>query len=393
MLSKAMNVQVNIYNKDVVIPAYNDTTGDYNDYTVISTQVATGYTNDLASVNVYEPGQTDIFATLTAVAVGTVVKLQPGTGNPYTRDTITAAENPNYVEGSAVAGEEQYIVTLKRESVNVTTNTATTWPPRICDKTTDAKLFCPADATWTDGTGGAAGTCSAASVDYVVPSRVSSANACIYVNDTTFTNYPATAAQAASGVVDVRLQPVKTFDRSATKAGEGMPITEEWDALYFYNPTPSTERHTQEEIDDCTGATDLKQCPYEMVPDGQYPFFISARSDEAFNRYYANGGEIIAGSNPQATYLPGAPFKTAAEVMQQDYLYATEKPVSKINVTRGPVYFLDGSVAGIHSAVRNQFCGVPRVYRRSRRSGFAAQYVLRHHRHAYPAQHGCGPGV
>ena len=344
MLSKAMNVQINIYNKDVVIPAYNDTTGDYNDYTVISTQVATGYTNDLASVNVYEQGQTDIFATLTAVDVGTVVKLQPGTGNPYTRDTITAAENPNYVEGSAVAGEEQYIVTLKRESVNITTNTTTTWPPRICDKTTDAKLFCPADATWTDGTGGAAGTCSAASVDYVVPSRVTSANACIYVNDTTFTNYPATAAQAASGVVDVRLQPVKTFDRSATKAGEGMPITEEWDALYFYNPTPSTERHTQEEITACTGATDLKQCPYEMVPDGQYPFFISARSDEAFNRYYANGGETIAGSDPQTKYLPGAPFKTAAEVEQQDYLYATEKPVSKINVTRGPVYFLDGSV-------------------------------------------------
>ena len=341
MLSKAMNVQINIYNKDVVIPAYNDTTGDYNDYTVISTQVATGYTNDLASVNVYEQGQTDIFATLTAVDVGTVVSLT-GTNNPYTRDTITAAENPNYVEGSAVAGEEQYIVTLKRESVNVTTNTATTWPPRICDKTTDAKLFCPADATWTDGTGGAAGTCSAASVDYVVPSRATSANACIYVNDTTFTNYPATAAQAASGVVDVRLQPVKTFDRSATKAGEGMPITEEWDALYFYNPTPSTERHTQEEITACTGATDLKQCPYEMVPDGQYPFFISARSDEAFNRYYANGGETIAGST--GTYLPGAPFKTAAEVEQQDYLYATEKPVSKINVTRGPVYFLDGSV-------------------------------------------------
>lgn len=322
MLSKAMNVQINIYNKDVVIPAYNDTTGDYNDYTVISTQVATGYTNDLASVNVYEQGQTDIFATLTAVAVGTVVKLQPGTGNPYTRDTITAAENPNYVEGSAVAGEEQYIVTLKRESVNVTTNTATTWPPRICDKTTDAAIF--------DAAG------------YVDPAKVTSAHACIYVNDTTFTNYPATAAQAASGAVDVRLQPVKTFDRSATKAGEGMPITEEWDALYFYNPTPSTERHTQKEIDDCTGATDLKQCPYEMVPDGQYPFFISARSDEAFNRYYANGGETIAGSTE--TYLPGAPFKTAAEVEQQDYLYATEKPVSKINVTRGPVYFLDGSV-------------------------------------------------
>ena len=346
MLSKAMNVQVNIYNKDVVIPAYNATSGDYNDYTVISTQVATGYTNDVTTANVYEEGQTTPIA-LADLALGTQVQLNTAVvsgEDVYYRDTITVAENPNYVDGSTVPGEEQYIVTLKRETVNITTNTTTTWPPRICDKTTDAKLFCPADATWTDGTGGAAGTCSAASVDYVVPSRVTSANACIYVNDTTFTNYPATADEAASGVVDVRLQPVKTFDRSATKAGEGMLITEEWDALYFYNPTPSAERHTQEEIAACTGATDLKECPYEMVPDGQYPFFISARSDEAFNRYYANGGEIIAGSNPQATYLPGAPFKTAAEVVQQNYLYATEKPVSKINVTRGPVYFLDGSV-------------------------------------------------
>ncbi len=346
MLSKAMNVQINIYNKDVVIPAYNDTTGDYNDYTVISTQVATGYTNDVTTANVYEEGQTTPIA-LADLALGTQVQLNTAVvsgEDVYYRDTITVAENPNYVDGSTVPGEEQYIVTLKRETVNITTNTTTTWPPRICDKTTDAKLFCPADATWTEGTGGAAGTCSAASVDYVVPSRVTSANACIYVNDTAFTNYPATADEAASGVVDVRLQPVKTFDRSATKAGEGMLITEEWDALYFYNPTPSAERHTQEEITACTGATDLKECPYEMVPDGQYPFFISARSDEAFNRYYANGGEIIAGSNPQATYLPGAPFKTAAEVVQQNYLYATEKPVSKINVTRGPVYFLDGSV-------------------------------------------------
>lgn len=305
-LSKAMNVQVNIYNKDVVIPAYNSTAGDYNDYTVLSSQYATGYTNNRASVSVYEAGSTTALATLTNVSLGSVTTLT-GTANPYTRDTVTVTENQNYVAGSAVPGEEQYYVTLTRESVNVQTNTTTTWPPRICDKTTDAAIF----------TG-----------NYVDPAKVTSANACIYVNDTTFTNYPTTAAQAASGVVDVRLQPVKTFDRSATKVGDGMQITEEWDALYFYNPTPSAERHTAAEIAKCTGATNLNQCPYEMVPDGQYPFFISARSDEAFNRYYANGG---------------APFKTADEVLQQDYLYATEKPVSKINVTRGPVYFLDGS--------------------------------------------------
>lgn len=318
-LSKAMNVQVNIYNKDVVIPAYNSTAGDYNDYTVLSSQYATGYTNNLASVSVYEAGSATPLATLANVSLGSVTTLT-GTANPYTRDTVTVTENQNYVAGSAVPGEEQYYVTLTRESVNVQTNTTTTWPPRICDKTTDAAIF----------TG-----------NYVDPAKVTSAHACIYVNDTTFTNYPTTAAQAASGVVDVRLQPVKTFDRSATKVGDGMQITEEWDALYFYNPTPSSERHTAAEIAKCTGATNLNQCPYEMVPDGQYPFFISARSDEAFNRYYANGGETIAGGT--GTYLAGAPFKTADEVVQQDYLYATEKPVSKINVTRGPVYFLDGS--------------------------------------------------
>ncbi len=318
-LSKAMNVQVNIYNKDVVIPAYNSTAGDYNDYTVLSSQYATGYTNNLASVSVYEAGSATPLATLANVSLGSVTTLT-GTANPYTRDTVTVTENQNYVAGSAVSGEEQYYVTLTRESVNVQTNTTTTWPPRICDKTTDAAIF----------TG-----------NYVDPAKVTSAHACIYVNDTTFTNYPATAAQAPSRVVDVRLQPVKTFDRSATKVGDGMQITEEWDALYFYNPTPSSERHTAAEIAKCTGATNLNQCPYEMVPDGQYPFFISARSDEAFNRYYANGGETIAGGT--GTYLAGAPFKTAAEVVQQDYLYATEKPVSKINVTRGPVYFLDGS--------------------------------------------------
>lgn len=72
----------------------------------------------------------------------------------------------------------------------------------------------------------------------------------------------------------------------------------------------------------------MTQCPYEMVPDGQYPFFISARSDEAFNRYYANGGETIAGGT--GTYLAGAPFKTADEVVQQDYLYATENPSARL---------------------------------------------------------------
>lgn len=307
-LSKAMNVQVNIYNKDVVIPAYNDTTGDYGNAQVTASYTGSAFTGALASVTVPLSGSTP--ATLTNVALGTTTKLE-GTANPYTRDTITVIENPNYVAGSTINNELQYKVTLLREIVNITANSTAAWPPRICDLTTDATYL----------TGG-----------YIDPAKKPQ---CIYVNDKTFTNYPANPTDAASGVVDVRLQPVKTFDRSSTRVGDGMTITEEWDALYFYNPTSTKQ------IGACAGSKNLKDCPYEMVPDGQYPFFISARSNEAFDRYYANGTENIAGSTTK--YLAGAPFKTAAEVVQQDYLYATDKPVSKINVTRGPVYFLEGS--------------------------------------------------
>ncbi len=210
-LSKAMNVQVNIYNKDVVIPNYNDLVG------------------------------------------------KPAS-----------------------------------------------WPPVVCNRTNHNLVFTsatgPVDpAAWAQNGG-----------------------ACIYVNDTTFTNYPGTATDP----IDARLQPIKTFERSALRVGDGIPVTEEWDALYFNNPTSTKGT--------CTTAIDITTCPYEMVPDGQYPFYISAQSEEPFNRYYANLGE--------GSYLQGAPFKTPAEIVQQDGLYATEKPTGKINVTRGPVYFLDGSV-------------------------------------------------
>ena len=190
------------------------------------------------------------------------------------------------------------------------------------------------------------------------PSKVATEGvACIYVNDPTFTNYPATLEDAADITkVDVRLQPIKTFDRSATKNGDGMLVMEEWDALYFYNPTPSVTEHTPYEINKCKSATNRMDCPYETVPDGSYPFFISARSDEPFSRYYYDAltdtGENApsAGTTTPKTYeqvyvVNGAPFTNVADVVQMSYLYATEKPVSKLNVTRGPVYFLDGSVA------------------------------------------------
>ena len=323
-LSKAMNVQINIYNKDVVIPAYNTKTGDYSDYTVLSSKYATGYTNNLNAAIVYEAGSTTAFAALTGVALGSVTTLT-GTANPYTRDTIVAIENPNYEAGSVEAAKKKYYVTLKRESVNVQTNAAV-WPPRVCNTADDSDIF---------------------ENGHVNSAKVTSAHACIYVNDENFTNYP-TAAQAAAGVVDVRLQPIKTFDRSATKVGDGLTVTEEWDALYFYNPTPSAERHTSAEIKACKNATDVKQCPYEMVPDGQYPFFISARSNEPFSRYYTNAGDKLAADEKcqrqeALPATPGTPVKYSCDIKQEKFLYATDKVTSKINVTRGPVYFLDGS--------------------------------------------------
>lgn len=332
MLSKAMNVQINIYNKDVVIPAYNTKGGDYSDFVVNASTWATGYAANLASVDVYETGVTTPFATLTNPGIGTNTTLT-GTANPYTRDTVTVVENPNYVVGSTVTTELKYYVTLKREIGTLSTG-VTSWPPRICNKDTDKVLFCPADATWTPATG-----CSAALVDYVVPSRVAEGNACIYVNDTTFTNYPANAQDAATGKLDVRLQPIKTFDRTSTKTGDGIMITEEWDAVSFYNPNPTSTQQPGA----CKGKTNLKDCPYETVPDGQYPFFISARSNEPFDRYYAESGETYKENGVDKNYIVGAPFKTAKEVKQEPFWYATDKVSSKINITRGSVYFLDGS--------------------------------------------------
>lgn len=317
MLSKAMNVQINIYNKDVVIPAYNTKGGDYSDFVVNNSVWATGYaTADLTSVPVYEPGVTTPFATLTNPSIGTKTTLT-GTANPYTRDTVTVVENPNYVVGSTVTTELQYYVTLKREIGTLSTG-VTSWPPRICNKTTDADVF------------NAAG--------YVDPAQAAAKDTkCIYVNDTTFTNYPANAQAAASGVVDVRLQPIKTFDRTSTKTGDGIIITEEWDAVSFYNPTSTQQPGA------CKGKTNLKDCPYETVPDGQYPFFISARSNEPFDRYYAQSGETYKENGVDKNYIVGAPFKTPAEVKQEPFWYATDKVSSKINITRGSVYFLDGS--------------------------------------------------
>lgn len=306
-LSKAMNVQVNIYNKDVVIPVDN---------TLNNSETATGPTT--ATTTAYVPSAT----------VGTTYDTQRTFNNNITtvvvtQKTVTLATEAELAAQCAGITEADALATCRAQnkykvvSVNTTTTKAmSVWPPKVCARD-NKEVFCPADKDWIVNSTNPNGTCSGALVQYVVPSRISSRNACIYVNDTTFTNYPANSSAA----LDVRLQPVKTFDASSTRPGEGSRIVEEWDALYFYNPSSAQ----------CKGATDLKSCAYEMVPDGQYPFYISARSNEPVSVYY--NAETLE------------PFTKAAEVKQESFIYATEKPSYRINVTRGPVFFLDGSTA------------------------------------------------
>ena len=189
------------------------------------------------------------------------------------------------------------------------------WPPRVCNTTDDSDVF-------TSG--------------HVDPNKIrTTGKGCIYVNDTSFTNYPSRAnanynyAQGNSyndpvaQTLDVRLQPIKTFNRSALRTGDGLKLTEEWDAQYFYNPTSTKGT--------CTNNRDITTCPYEMVPDGTYPFYLVASTDEPVDIYYDS--------------TTGAPLRQNETVTYQTGWYATEKPVSRINITRGPVYFLDGSVA------------------------------------------------
>ncbi len=212
------------------------------------------------------------------------------------------------------------------------------WPPRVCDKTTDKKYFCK---TALDNTG----ACPTASYyDYVNPATNPR---CIYVNDTNFTNYPANAAAAkynyregASQTLDVRLQPVETVNRDfATNPGDGVQLMEEWDAQYFYNPTPLSiaegGKNSEDVIKACSGdgevQPDLTNCPYEMVPDGTYPFYLAASTSEPMDLYYDK--------------VTGRPLRSSETIINQTGLYATDKPVYRINITRGPVYFLDGTVA------------------------------------------------
>ena len=332
-LSKTMNAQINIYNKDVVIPNYNSTTGDYNyaNVTAIYNGKVTGVSS-LSNVSITPAGGTAATSG-TIPANGSLVTYESCGANVCRNTWSSASEysivgdrdkNADLTVQGANSNEPatgNYTVYLKQEVLDVKAQTDAAWPPRICNTDTDAAVF----------TGG-----------HVDPAKVNNTKpACIYVNDTTFTNYPTSAAQAASGAVDVRLQPIHTFDRSHLSTGDDVVNMEEWDALYFYNPNPSAEKHTAAEINKCKNSKEKANCPYEMLPDGQYPFFISARSNEPFNRYYAKTGDA---SVTAGTYLVGAPFKTSEETVQEDYLYASDKVVHKINVTRGPVYFLEGSL-------------------------------------------------
>lgn len=311
MLSKAMNVQINIYNKDVVVPVQNTTAG---------AQTITQETTTANVVGAPElPGLTSTAVPATVTGATLVTGDSVGaTYYVYTTPVVTGNTYYYYralkYVSAVTATTENYQVT---EVVRVDGTTAP-WPPRVCDRQTDAAYF----------TGG-----------YVDPTKFPQ---CIYVNDTNFTNYPANPKAAeynytegARQTLDVRLQPVKTFNRSALKAGDGVVNMEEWDAQYFYNPTPVSVadggKNTLAAVQACKNQTDITKCPYEMIPDGTYPFYIAARTQEPVDVYYN-----------QTTAVP---FRNANEVLPQTGLYATDKPVYRINISRGPVYFIDGSVA------------------------------------------------
>ena len=327
-LSKPMNVQINIYNKDVILPNYNGQTGEYNDATVkaVYNGQQTGVTSLTGGTSITPVGGTT--ATSPALDVHDTVVQYGACGANFCRNTWSAAEewDLDKTKYRGDAGKEYatgtYTIYLKQEVINTTGEASTAWPPRVCVAGVD-NVF----------TGG-----------YVDPAKINSTGTkCIYVNDTSFTNYPTSLAQAASGAIDVRLQPIHTFDRSDLSYGDDTINMEEWEALYFYNPTPNAARHTTAEITKCTGATEKSNCPYEMLPDGQYPFYLSARStaSDVFNRYYYDKTR----DGTSATYtLTGQPFTNQDDVKQEPFLYATEKVLGKINVTRGPVYFLEDSV-------------------------------------------------
>ena len=312
MLSKAMNVQINIYNKDVIIPNYTNT-GETTtqSFTSIPPEVINTLSAQLPNIQ----QTTALFEQVTGTYVeGDAV----GYEYLYTTPINNGNEYSYYRVLKHIHSVDNATETYSVDEVLLYTVPITSWPPRICDRQTDAAHF-------TNG--------------YVDPSTNPQ---CIYVNDTTFTNYPANPKDAeynytegASQTLDVRLQPVKTFNRSATRAGDGVVQTEEWDAQYFYNPTPVSVldggKNTVEAVQACANQTSLTACPYEMIPDGTYPFYISAQTEEGVSLYYDSS--------------TAQPFRADDEIVRQTGLYATDKPTYRINITRGPVYFLDGSVA------------------------------------------------
>lgn len=351
-LSKAMNVQVNVYNKDVVIPNFsqNDMLGGTDHATIQALTTApwpaviTDSTNGLGK---QLPGFTStslLSNSITGTAqgdeeVGTqYLYTNPTyTGNTYTYYRVQRNIQSVWYAPDGTLGTITYSVD---EITKVSGDLTGAQLPRVCNRADDTTVFASTNGP----------------VDPTKNPR------CIYVNDTTFTNYPADAVQAqyhytagAAQTLDVRLQPVKTFNRSATQAGEGVVITEEWDAQYFYNPTPVSfangGKNGPDVIAACTGATDITQCPYEMIPDGTYPFYIAAQTNEPVDLYYnTTTAQPLAAATPQTG------------------LYATDKPTYRINITRGPVYFLDGSV--------NVYPNAPQLFNTSSGPVFVPPYEI-----------------
>ncbi|MBO4707954.1 MAG: hypothetical protein J5594_05315 [Elusimicrobiaceae bacterium] len=107
--------------------------------------------------------------------------------------------------------------------------------------------------------------------------------------------------------------PIKEF--KGTRQGEGYTITDYWDGY----------------------KVDATQIATEMMPDGLYPYVITAGAQVPWAEYYRNvngTGTVI----PQ--YGPAHPKSTP--------MYASDRVTGYVTISRGPVYFTDINIRATH---------------------------------------------
>lgn len=143
--------------------------------------------------------------------------------------------------------------------------------------------------------------------------------------------------------VHALLRPIKAF--TGVRPGDGLMIEEIWDgthAMNLYNGTVNGKVY-----DEYLG---------KLVPDGNYPYLVIARSKTPAALYYANlitdvdadaGSHILLPNPPQlipgivSFNTPTTSGGTTPRSKQIDYLPASDRPTGHITVARGGVGFMD----------------------------------------------------